>query len=231
VPRCLAPVVLTPMITLPSLDGALQFLVMLIAHPALALPALIILLIAVLLILVLLVAVAHVALSALIIQLVALIALSALATLVVLLSALRALAPLIVLPAALHVMAILLVLMLVFLIALRLLFALILVHEDLLSMVNFSNVACFAHKLSTQRPCRHLCRSAAMKRSRHVEFEDTLKPGNFFFVRERESLTGKVRVSGRGVPDPRFPKSTEKMRTGDRAARGHVSCCLKSVSP
>jgi hypothetical protein len=30
------------MITLPSLDGALQFLVMLIAHPALALPALII---------------------------------------------------------------------------------------------------------------------------------------------------------------------------------------------
>jgi len=86
------------MITLSSLDGALQLLVLLIAHPALALPALIILLIVVLLL-----AVAHVALSAL------------------------------------------LVLMLVLLIALRLLLALILVHEDLPSMVSFSNVTCFAH--------------------------------------------------------------------------------------
>src|SRR6266436_5448679 len=47
-PRCLAPgLVLTPMITLSILDGALQLLVLLIAHPALALPALIILPIAV----------------------------------------------------------------------------------------------------------------------------------------------------------------------------------------
>jgi len=90
------------MITLSSLDGALQFLVLLIAHPALALPALVILLIVVLLIVVRLVAVAHVALSAL------------------------------------------LVLMLVLLIALRLLLALILLHEDLLSLVSFSNVTCFA---------------------------------------------------------------------------------------
>jgi len=50
------------MITLSSLDGALQLLVLLIAHPALALPALVILLIVVLLI-----AVAHVALSALLV--------------------------------------------------------------------------------------------------------------------------------------------------------------------
>jgi len=55
------------MITLSSLDGALQLLVLLIAHPALPLPALIILLIAVLLIVVRLVAVAHVALSALLV--------------------------------------------------------------------------------------------------------------------------------------------------------------------
>src|SRR5206468_2286608 len=65
-------VVLPPLVTLSSLDGALQLLVLLIADPALTLAALVILVIAV----------AHMALSALIIQL---IALPALATLVVLL--------------------------------------------------------------------------------------------------------------------------------------------------
>src|SRR6266496_812062 len=209
------------MITLSSLDGALQLLVLLIAHPALALPALIILLIAVLL-----VAVAHVALSALIIQL---ITLPALATLVVLLTALHALAPLIVLPAALHAMAILLVLMLVLLIALRLLLALMLLHEDLLSMVSFSKVTCFAHSLSTQRPCRHLCRSAAMKRTSPRGVRRHIGPGNFFFVREQESLTGKVRGIGPGPPGSQIPKSPEQMRTGDRAGRGHVSCYLTSA--
>jgi hypothetical protein len=53
------------------------------------------------------------------------------------------------------------------------------------------------------------------------------KPGNFFFFREQESLTGKVRGIGAGRPRSEIPKSTEKMRTGDRAGRGHVSCCLK----
>jgi len=91
--------VLTPLVTLSSLDGALQLLVLLIADPALTLAALVILGIAV----------AHVALSGLIIQL---IALPALATLVVLLVVLlTTLHPLIVLAATRHALTILLILL------------------------------------------------------------------------------------------------------------------------
>src|SRR5437773_1215741 len=68
--------------------------------------------------------------------------------------------------------------------------------------------------------------SAAMKRTpsrgvrKHIETREL-----FLGSRAGKSYREGSGASGRGIPGPEIPKSTEKMRTGDRAGRGHVSCC------